>query len=291
MKKENTSIRLKQLMEEKKLRQVDILEKAKPFCEMYGVKIGRNDLSQYVSGKVEPGQKKLTVLGRALDVNEVWLMGYDVPMERNDNIHSASHLYNKLAQQEIDLSGKKADWKISGTLDEETFNFVKQYMELDYIGKCNIKNTLKHELDRIKSLDEAKKQIEQLKNKLEKRCKQRVLYTYMQKIASAGTGFYFDDIPSDTIEAPYCKGADFVIGVNGDSMEPDYHDGDKLYVQKVTSLSIADVGIFTVWGECFVKELGEHGLISKNPAYDDIAETDDVRLIGRVLGKVEENEL
>lgn len=278
-------------MEEKKLRQVDILEKAKPFCEMYGVKIGRNDLSQYVSGKVEPGQKKLTVLGRALDVNEVWLMGYDVPMERNDNIHSASHLYNKLAQQEIDLSGKKADWKISGTLDEETFNFVKQYMELDYIGKCNIKNTLKHELDRIKSLDEAKKQIEQLKNKLEKRCKQRVLYTYMQKIASAGTGFYFDDIPSDTIEAPYCKGADFVIGVNGDSMEPDYHDGDKLYVQKVTSLSIADVGIFTVWGECFVKELGEHGLISKNPAYDDIAETDDVRLIGRVLGKVEENEL
>lgn len=136
-----------------------------------------------------------------------------------------------------------------------------------------------------------KKQIEQLKNKLEKRCKQRVLYTYMQKIASAGTGFYFDDIPSDTIEAPYCKGADFVIGVNGDSMEPDYHDGDKLYVQKVTSLSIADVGIFTVWGECFVKELGEHGLISKNPAYDDIAETDDVRLIGRVLGKVEENEL
>lgn len=115
------------------------------------------------------------------------------------------------------------------------------------------------------------------------------LYTYMNKIASAGTGFYFDDIPTDTIEAPYCKGADFIIGVNGDSMEPDYHDGEKLYVQKAKDLSIGDVGIFTVWNECFVKELGERGLISRNPAYDDIPGSEDVKLIGRVLGKVEGN--
>lgn len=282
MKISNSAKRLGELMQMLNIRQTDLVEKTG---------IPKSAMSMYLNGKREPRQDKLSAIADAYNLNEAWLMGYDVPMERNDNIHSASHLYNKLAKQGVDLSGEKADWKISGTLDEETFNFVKQYMELDYIGKCSIKNTLKQELDRIKNLEDARKQIEQLKNELAKRCKPRVLYTYMQKIASAGTGFYFDDIPSDTIEAPYCKGADFVIGVNGDSMEPDYHDGDKLYVQKVTSLSIADVGIFTVWGECFVKELGEHGLISKNPAYDDIAETDDVRLIGRVLGKVEENEL
>lgn len=282
MKISNSAKRLGELMQMLNIRQTDLVEKTG---------IPKSAMSMYLNGKREPRQDKLSAIADAYNLNEAWLMGYDVPMERNDNIHSASHLYNKLAKQGVDLSGEKADWKISGTLDEETFNFVKQYMELDYIGKCSIKNTLKQELDRIKNLEDARKQIEQLKNELAKRCKPRVLYTYMQKIASAGTGFYFDDIPSDTIEAPYCKGADFVIGVNGDSMEPDYHDRDKLYVQKVTSLSIADVGIFTVWGECFVKELGEHGLISKNPAYDDIAETDDVRLIGRVLGKVEENEL
>lgn len=83
MKNERTAIRLKQIMKERHLRQVDILEKCKPFCEKYKVKLGRNDLSQYVSGKVEPGQEKLTILGLALNVSEAWLMGFDVPMGRN----------------------------------------------------------------------------------------------------------------------------------------------------------------------------------------------------------------
>lgn len=85
MEKENTSIRLKKIMSDRNLRQVDILELCKPYCQKYNVKLGRNDLSQYVTGKVEPGQKKLTVLGLALNVNEAWLMGYDVPMERNNS--------------------------------------------------------------------------------------------------------------------------------------------------------------------------------------------------------------
>ena len=65
MKKESTSSRLKLIMKERQLRQVDILEKCKPFCQKFDVKLGRNDLSQYVNGKVEPGQDKLTVLGMA----------------------------------------------------------------------------------------------------------------------------------------------------------------------------------------------------------------------------------
>lgn len=88
MKIENTSVRLKKLMEDRNLKQVDILEKCKPFCEKFNVKISKSDLSQYVSGKVEPGSKKLTILGLALNVNEAWLMGYDVTMERNDNTNN-----------------------------------------------------------------------------------------------------------------------------------------------------------------------------------------------------------
>ena len=64
------------------LKQIDILNLAKPFCMEYNIRLNKNDLSQYVSGKVEPGQNKLTVLGLALNVSEAWLMGYDVPMER-----------------------------------------------------------------------------------------------------------------------------------------------------------------------------------------------------------------
>ena len=84
MKNSSTSERLKQIMNERSLRQVDILEAAKPYCEKYGVKLAKNDLSQYVSGKVEPRQEKLTILGLALNVSETWLMGYDVRRERDE---------------------------------------------------------------------------------------------------------------------------------------------------------------------------------------------------------------
>lgn len=83
MKKSNTSQRLKQIMSEKNLRQADILRAAEPYCKRYGIKLAKNDLSQYVNGKVEPGQEKLTILGLALGVSEAWLMGYDVHQERD----------------------------------------------------------------------------------------------------------------------------------------------------------------------------------------------------------------
>lgn len=83
MKKHTTSYRLKQIMTERNLKQVDILNLSTPFCQKYGIKLNKNDLSQYVSGKVEPGQNKLYILGQALNVSEAWLMGFDVPMEKS----------------------------------------------------------------------------------------------------------------------------------------------------------------------------------------------------------------
>lgn len=79
---ETTAERLNYLMKTRGLRQVDILEKAQPFCDKYGVKLTKSNLSQYVNGQVLPGQWKLTILGNALNVSEAWLMGFDVPMER-----------------------------------------------------------------------------------------------------------------------------------------------------------------------------------------------------------------
>lgn len=83
MKQHTTAQRLKQIMNARQMRQVDVLDVAEPYCKKYGINLGKNALSQYVSGKVEPGQEKLTILGMALGVSEAWLMGYDVPMDRN----------------------------------------------------------------------------------------------------------------------------------------------------------------------------------------------------------------
>lgn len=82
MKRYTTAERLKEIMNSRNLRQVDILSLALPYCEEYGVKMNKSDLSQYVSGKVEPNQDKLAILGMALGVNETWLMGFNVPMGR-----------------------------------------------------------------------------------------------------------------------------------------------------------------------------------------------------------------
>ena len=70
MKKENTSIRLRHLIETRHIRQIDILNSCLPYCEQFDVKMNKSDISQYVSGKVEPNQDKLYILGKALNVSE-----------------------------------------------------------------------------------------------------------------------------------------------------------------------------------------------------------------------------
>lgn len=111
MKPYNTAIRLKQIMSDNNLKQVDILNLCKPYCNKYNVKLGKNDLSQYVNGKVEPGQEKLDILAEALNVSEAWLMGYDVPIERaynikptnNDRLNEFIELCSQLSDDELDI--------------------------------------------------------------------------------------------------------------------------------------------------------------------------------------------
>lgn len=79
-----TAERLTQIMEERNLKQVDILRLAEPYCEQFQVKLNKSDLSQFISGKVTPGRWKLAVLSHALGVSESWLMGYDTPSDHTN---------------------------------------------------------------------------------------------------------------------------------------------------------------------------------------------------------------
>lgn len=44
--------------------------------------VPKSSLSLYLSGAYEPKQDRIYSMAKALDVSEAWLMGYDVPMER-----------------------------------------------------------------------------------------------------------------------------------------------------------------------------------------------------------------
>lgn len=176
---------------------------------------------------------------------------------------------------------------------EEFETIIKKYRSLDTFGQETVSITLDRECKRVECLQEKDKRISYLENNSVIAGKETNtvvrLYTYMHKIACAGNGFYFDDIPTDTIEAPYLPGADFIIGVNGDSMEPTYKDGDLVYVEKKQIIEIGEIGVFILNNECFIKEAGEDGLISHNKKYDLIPGTEKIQCIGKVLGKVEMN--
>ena len=137
MKKENTSTRLKKIMPERNLRQVDILNSTRPYCEKYGVKMNKSDISQYCSGKTEPNQDKLFVLGMALNVSEAWLMGYDVPMERLDSQKKTEDpaSFSKNAKENNDLT-RRDERDIKKDLDSLVEKLSsKQYGPAAYDGE------------------------------------------------------------------------------------------------------------------------------------------------------------
>jgi len=74
------SDRIKEAMSIRNLRQAEIVERTG---------INKGALSSYLSGRYKPKQENIYRLAEALNVNEAWLMGADVPMERmNRSVNS-----------------------------------------------------------------------------------------------------------------------------------------------------------------------------------------------------------
>lgn len=117
------------------------------------------------------------------------------------------------------------------------------------------------------------------------------LINYYYRLASAGTGqIIFDMPPTKRIEIPnipeYRK-ADYAIGVNGNSMEPTFHDGDTLLIEMVDEIESGEIGIFMVDNESYVKKLGKEELISLNMECKNIPLTENSKCMGRVIGKLD----
>ena len=199
------------------------------------------------------------------------------------------------------------------TLSEQ--ELLIKYRQLDTYGKDTIDYLLSRELDRYKQFkqqqtDQKKKaELQALKEEYtntvinqpdniiqfydeKQNHEQQVELNYRTGGAGAGLGVDADNVdmiqvsyPADRVPA----GANHVIPVTGDSMEPTFSDGDVLFFDLGNDcLQIGDIGIFVLNGETLVKELGENELISHNPKYKPIKihEWDSVRIEGKVLGKM-----
>lgn len=70
---EKCSIRISKALSIRGMKQSELCEKTN---------IPKSAISQYISGTFEPKQDRLFLIAQALDVDPVWLMGFDVPMEK-----------------------------------------------------------------------------------------------------------------------------------------------------------------------------------------------------------------
>lgn len=108
---------------------------------------------------------------------------------------------------------------------------------------------------------------------------------------SAGTGQFLDGEDYEMVEvgAEVPEGANFGVRVAGDSMEPEFHDGQTVWVRQQRSLMTGEIGIFLYDGNAYLKQLvareDSMALHSLNPCYEDIIISPELPL--RVLGKVQ----
>lgn len=258
--KTTTSLRLKQILSERNLRQVDILKSSLPLQKELGIKMGKSALSQYVSGKSSPDQDKLVLLSKTLGVSEAWLMGYNVPMTDDTPAQElkipSSPLVQKITEKAVKLTAPRKQK-------------VLDFTEIQ----------LREQSNKVISLEE-----------------DLFEYKVYEKL-SAGTGFsYFNDGNYDTVFYDKDLDHDFASWVFGDSMEPKFQNGEVVLI-KETGFDY-DGAVYAVdWdGQTYIKKVYREPdglrLVSLNPKYKDkFAPFDeDPRIIGKIVGNFKPSE-
>lgn len=90
------STRLKALMKEKNIKQIELVHMA----EEKGIKLGKSHISQYVSGKTVPRKEILAFLADALDSDTEWLIGKDETIQGKISDSESSILKSEKMKEE-----------------------------------------------------------------------------------------------------------------------------------------------------------------------------------------------
>lgn len=182
----------------------------------------------------------------------------------------------------------------SDTLSKKERSHIKKYRSLDPYGKEAVDGVLDVEFrrceadrqaDRATALREQQQQME-AGEMLEPEKVIRFRVSEYTMPMSAGTGQEAgQEFPKDRelVKAPP-RGTSYISHVNGESMEPTYHNGDMVFVHACEEIPIGRIGVFLMDGKQWIKELGDGVLISHNSEYDPIPMRNDIRCQGLVLG-------
>ena len=168
-----------------------------------------------------------------------------------------------------ELAGSEGD-----RLTEEERGVILRYRSLDEQGKRAVTAFLRHEAQRAEQA---------------RRRETRAVYPmlYYDFPVSAGTGEFMDDTTAEVIslETEPPAGTDYILRIAGNSMEPEFSDGEYVCVSRAGELELGEIGIFICSGSVYMKQYTREGLRSLNPDYALIPASSDIRCLGRVLGK------
>lgn len=116
--------RIKQALALRNMKQVELVAKTG---------IDKSQISSYLSGKYKPKQENLSLIAMALEVDEYWLMGQDVPMERvvtgEEAIEGQIRRVEAYAKQIYGSREQETVWKLYERLSEKQRRRAKAYME------------------------------------------------------------------------------------------------------------------------------------------------------------------
>lgn len=175
-----------------------------------------------------------------------------------------------------DFDDTPSQIKKTSPISEEAESIAKIYDILDKFGQKAVKSLVEIEYARCTS------------DPVDEDSIVAVPLQLSEQTAAAGSGTYLGPeafriiyVRADTLAAQ----AAFAVPVSGDSMEPQFQDGDILLVDKAPA-EVGEIGVFTLQGNGYVKQLGASELISLNPRYEPIPMDDSVICNGKVIGKL-----
>lgn len=108
--------------------------------------------------------------------------------------------------------------------------------------------------------------------------------------ASAGTGNFLDEENFDEMEVlePVPEKADFGVYIDGDSMEPRFHNEELVWIEQTEALESGDIGLFFLDGLTYIKKYVVNNagtfLVSLNAKYKplEVGEFSTFKIFGKL---------
>ncbi|MGM0331580.1 helix-turn-helix domain-containing protein [Enterococcus sp. AZ050] len=241
--------------EKMKLRRKQLKISADEIASALGV--SRSTIFRYEKGEIEKlPTESLRIIAEVLKTTPEELMGWT----ENKSNFSIVSVFNQL----------------SPPRQQKVYDFAASQLREQ-------KQEIKRENNPITSLEQFRKRKEE-----------DIIYgtTKWYGAVSAGTGEFLTDETCEEIELPIEQipdEADFCLSVNGDSMEPIFHDNDYVFVKRQSEIFSGNIGVVIVNGESFLKRIWFENnnirLESFNKKYKDIiiTENDEFRIVGKVV--------